>query len=80
MLFEKVSFRVTTPAPVIVTANFFLDRFTYFFFFVLFLWKLSKKRCHRFFFIPFQRLVAIKQSQGTLKNTCFCTFGNISEG
>ena len=31
MLFEKVSFRATTPAPVIVRAT-FLGRFAYFFF------------------------------------------------
>ena len=84
MLFEKVSFRATTPAPVIVRAT-FLNRFTYFFF-VLFLWKLSKQRCHRFFY-SFPTISGDEtksgfspQSQDTLKNTCFCTFWNISEG
>ena len=69
--------RVPTPAPVIVRATFSWP--IYLLFYVLFLWKLSKNVATDFF-IPFQRLVAMKQSQVTLKNTSFCTFGNISQG
>ena len=68
MLFEKVSFRATTPAPVIVKAT-FLDRFAYFFLFS------SSENCLKNFatdfFIPLERIVVMKQSPGTLKNTCF---------
>ena len=74
-LFEKVGFRATTPSPVIVRATF--SRQIYLLFLILFLWKYSEKNCHLSFFIPFQRLVAMKQSQDALKNTCFCTFRNI---
>ena len=48
MLFEKVNFRATTPAPVIVRATFSWP--ICLLFFVLFVWKLSEKGCHRFFY------------------------------
>ena len=54
MLFEKVSFRAIIPAPEIVRATF--SWLIYLNFFVLFLWKLSKKRCHRFFLFLFNDL------------------------
>ena len=75
-LFEKVSFRATTLAPVIVRATFSWPIY------LLFLFSSSGnclKNVATDFFIPFLRLVAMKQSHATLKNTCFCTFWNNSE-
>ena len=70
MLFEKVSFCATTPAPVIVRVTFSWPIY------LLFLFSSSGnclKNVATDFYIPFQRLVAMKQSQDTLKNQPFST-------
>ena len=48
-------------------------------FFVLFLWKLSKERCHRFFY-SFPTISGDETKSGYVEKHLFCTFRNISEG
>ena len=64
MLFEKVSFRATTPCSRNRESNFFLTDLLTFFLFS------SSENCLKKvatdFFIPLQQLVAMKQSQDTL--------------